>query len=107
MADENLLPKSGESTSSYKLAALSAIAPIALGLVLVIGAAFTPYPEVRDELMGLLKYLVGAGILGGAGIGIQYVRSRGSVSVAKLDAYKAINAPPPAQSVTVEQTAKE
>lgn len=94
MAEENLLPKAGEQTSSFKVATLSALAPVALGLVLIIGAAFTPYPEVRDELLGLLKYLVGIGILGGAGIGMQYVSQRGKVSVAKLDAYKAINAAP-------------
>jgi hypothetical protein len=92
--EENLLPKTGTDTSSYKLAIISAVSPVALVVVLILAVAFTPHAEVREELVGLLKYLVTAGIAGGALVGAQYVRARGNVSVAKLDTYKAINAPP-------------
>jgi len=88
------LPKPGESTSSFKLAAISALSPVVLAVVLILAAAFTPHAEVRSELVGLLKYLVTAGIVGGAAVGVQYVNARGKLSVAKMEAYSAINAAP-------------
>lgn len=92
--DRDLLPRKGSATSSFKLAAISALSPVALAVALILAAAFTPHAEVRSELVGLLRYLVSAGIIGGAAIGMQYVHARGKVSVAKLDTYKAMHAAP-------------
>jgi len=94
MADEALLPKEGQSTSSFKLAMVAAAAPLALAVVLGLAAAFSPYPDAREGLMGVLKYAVIPSIIGAAGVAMQYINGRSKVSVAKMDAYSAINAAP-------------
>ena len=79
-------PKPGVETSSFKVAIISALAPVALLLVIVLGLIFVEDPVVRPILIDALKYLVSAGIIGGAAVGWKYVDKRGDVSVAKVQA---------------------
>lgn len=94
MADETLLPKDGSNTSSYRLAVYSVCGTAALGLVLVVCAAFSPYPEMREGLVDLLKFAVIPAAVANAGIAMQYINGRSKVSVAKAEVYGAINAAP-------------
>jgi hypothetical protein len=107
MAEETLLPKDGAETSSYRLAVYSALGTVALGVVLILGASFSPYQEMREVLAGLLKLYVIPAVIGNAAIFMQYINGRSKISVAKTEAYSVINAPPSGQSVTVEQSTKE
>ena len=79
-------PKPGVETSSFKIAVISAIAPVALLLVIVLGLIFIKDEAVRSILIDALKYMVSAGILAGGAVGWKYVEKRGDVSVAKVNA---------------------
>jgi hypothetical protein len=103
MADEKLLPKDGAETSSYRLAVYSALGTVALGLVLIICAAFSPYPEMRESLTDILKFGVIPAAVGNAGVIMQYISGRSKVSVAKLETFSAINAPPQGTQATGTQ----
>jgi len=79
-------PKEGTATSSFKVVIVSALAPVALLLALIIGLALIDDPAVRSILIDALRYLVMTGIIAGGAIGWKYVDKRGDVSVAKVEA---------------------
>ena len=83
-------PKAGVETSSFKIAIISALAPVALLLVIVVGLIFVDDPQARGILIDGLRYLVTAGIIGGAAVGWKYVDKRGDVSVEKVRALSSL-----------------
>lgn len=91
-----LLPKPGAETSSFKVAVASALAPLVALFGILVTLGFTGDPDLRALLLDTLRFVVLPGIFAGGAVGWQYVKQRGAVSVAKLETYRAINAPPPA-----------
>lgn len=83
---ESLIPKEGSETSSYKLAKFSALIPIGLLALIIIGLKVTSDVEVRAVLIQMLVYVVAPSILGSAVVGVQYITKRGNLAVAKAQA---------------------
>jgi hypothetical protein len=98
---QSLIPKEGKETSSYRLALVSALAPVALLLVIIIGLAVVSNPKAQDALTWALLAVL-ASVLGGTAIGVQYVAKRGNVAVAKTQALGQIIAAREAPEVKTE-----
>lgn len=82
----SLIALPGKETSSYMVAIVASVAPVAMLFVIVLGLIFVREPEVRAALIQALLYIVLPGIAVSGGAAWKFIDRRGDVSVAKVQA---------------------
>jgi hypothetical protein len=89
---DSLKPQTGSKTSSFKIAVISALTPVLVLVVVLLGLRYTQDAGVREILLSVLRTVVLPAVVTAGAVGWKYIDRRGDVSVAKVEALATIEA---------------
>lgn len=82
----SLVTKDGRQTSSYVIAIISALTPVMLLIICILGLVYVSDPKAQQAFLYLLVAVVVPGIAAGGAVGWKFISARGDVAVAKTQA---------------------